>query len=48
MSRMSDLQLEVVECLENGQTVNEITEALEIPYEWVEAVQVMMGELNQD
>jgi hypothetical protein len=38
MSRMSDMALEIQERLERGQTVDEITEALEVPFEWVECV----------
>jgi len=38
VSRMSDLVLEIQERLDSGQTVDEITEALEIPFEWVECV----------
>ena len=38
MSRMSDLQIEIAERLENGQTVEFIADALEIPFEWIECV----------
>jgi len=38
MSRMSDMALEIQERLDSGQTVDEITEALQVPFEWVECV----------
>lgn len=38
MSRMSDLQIEIVERLDNGQTVEFIANELEIPFEWIECV----------
>ena len=36
---MSDLLLEIQEMLEDGFEVDEITHILQVPIEWVEAVQ---------
>ena len=47
MSRMSEMALEIEERLATGATHNEIAEALKVPLEWVEAVDVMVSETIQ-
>ena len=47
MSRMSDLALEIEERLSAGATQDEIAEALQVPVEWVEGVDVMVSETIQ-
>ena len=47
MSRMSNMALEIEERLATGATHNEISEALQVPVEWVEGVAVMVAETIQ-
>jgi hypothetical protein len=44
---MSEMALEIEERLATGATHNEIAEALKVPLEWVEAVDVMVSETIQ-
>ena len=44
MSRMSNLAIEVVELLHNGNSVDEIAEIVGVPVDWVLSVQETMDD----
>ena len=48
MSKMADLEIEIMEMLEDGMTDKDISSILRIPIDWVEIVRESMIEFMKD